>query len=169
MWRAGQTSSISIAWEPVRNLNSWPKPDLWVHTVGVGHAACLNKPSKRAFKQKPIPADLTGSWVNKFPAEMTHNHNFRLNEREVVKVPMMQTKGSFLAASDQELDCDVLRLEYMGGISMLVVVPHKLSGMKTLEAQLKPQVVERWQKSMTNRCLWGQGTGGPRMLGLQSL
>ncbi|XP_030692179.1 heparin cofactor 2 [Globicephala melas] len=92
-----------------------------------------------------------GSWVNKFPAEMTHNHNFRLNEREVVKVPMMQTKGSFLAASDQELDCDVLRLEYMGGISMLVVVPHKLSGMKTLEAQLKPQVVERWQKSMTNR------------------
>ncbi|XP_058897191.1 heparin cofactor 2 [Kogia breviceps] len=92
-----------------------------------------------------------GSWVNKFPVEMTHNHNFRLNERVVVKVPMMQTKGAFLAASDQELDCDVLRLEYMGGISMLVVVPHKLSGMKTLEAQLKPQVVERWQKSMTNR------------------
>uniref|UniRef100_A0AAA9T4Z4 Serpin family D member 1 n=1 Tax=Bos taurus TaxID=9913 RepID=A0AAA9T4Z4_BOVIN len=92
-----------------------------------------------------------GSWVNKFPVEMTHNHNFRLNEREVVKVPMMQTKGAFLAASDQELDCDVLRLEYVGGISMLVVVPHKLSGMKTLESQLTPQAVERWQRSMTNR------------------
>ncbi|KAM6155196.1 heparin cofactor 2 [Rhynchocyon petersi] len=92
-----------------------------------------------------------GSWVNKFPVEMTHNHNFRLNEREVVKVPMMQTKGTFLAASDQELDCEVLQLEYVGGISMLIVVPHKLSGMKTLEAQLVPQVVERWQKSMTNR------------------
>ncbi|KAM9621788.1 heparin cofactor 2 [Trichechus inunguis] len=92
-----------------------------------------------------------GSWVNKFPVEMTHNHNFRLNEREVVKVPMMQTKGTFLAASDQELDCEVLQLEYVGGIGMLIVVPHKLSGMKTLEAQLAPQVVERWQKSMTNR------------------
>ncbi|XP_006894624.1 PREDICTED: heparin cofactor 2 [Elephantulus edwardii] len=92
-----------------------------------------------------------GSWVNKFPVEMTHNHNFRLNEREVVKVPMMQTKGTFLAATDQELDCEVLQLEYVGGISMLIVVPHKLSGMKTLEAQLVPQVVERWQKSMTNR------------------
>uniref|UniRef100_A0A8C6DM80 Serpin family D member 1 n=2 Tax=Moschus moschiferus TaxID=68415 RepID=A0A8C6DM80_MOSMO len=92
-----------------------------------------------------------GSWVNKFPVEMTHNHNFRLNEREVVKVPTMQTKGAFLAASDQELDCDVLRLEYVGGISMLVAVPHKLSGMKTLESQLTPQVVERWQRSMTNR------------------
>ncbi|XP_077016400.1 heparin cofactor 2 [Tamandua tetradactyla] len=92
-----------------------------------------------------------GSWVNKFPVERTHNHNFRLNEREVVKVNMMQTKGNFLAASDQELDCDILQLEYVGGISMLIVVPHKLSGMKTLESQLTPQVVERWQKSMTNR------------------
>lgn len=92
-----------------------------------------------------------GTWVNKFPVEMTHNHNFRLNEREVVKVPMMQTKGNFLAASDQELDCDILQLEYVGGISMLVVIPRKLSAMKTLEAQLTPQVVERWQRSMTNR------------------
>ncbi|XP_007538459.1 heparin cofactor 2 [Erinaceus europaeus] len=92
-----------------------------------------------------------GSWVNKFPVEMTHNHNFRLNEREVVKVSMMQTKGNFLATNDQELDCDVLQLEYVGDISMLVLVPHKLSGMKTLETQLTPQVVERWQKSMTNR------------------
>lgn len=91
--------------------------------------------------------------MNKFPVEMTHNHNFRLNEREVVKVSMMQTKGNFLAANDQELDCDVLQLEYVGGISMLIVVPHKLSGMKTLETQLTPQVVERWQKSMTNRYL----------------
>lgn len=101
--------------------------------------------------------------MNKFPVEMTHNHNFRLNEREVVKVPMMQTKGAFLAASDQELDCAVLQLEYVGGISMLVVVPHKLSGMKTLESQLTPQAVERWQRSMTNRCLGGWGAG-PRSL-----
>lgn len=82
---------------------------------------------------------------------MTHNHNFRLSEREVVKVSMMQTKGNFLAANDQELDCDILQLEYVGDVSMLIVIPRKLSGMKTLEAQLTPQVVERWQKSMTNR------------------
>jgi serine protease inhibitor len=107
--------------------------------------------SKRTFFHLSAPSDFTGTWVNKFPVEMTHNHNFRLNEREVVKVSMMQTKGNFLAANDQELDCDILQLEYVGGISMLIVVPRKLSGMKTLEAQLTPQVVERWQKSMTNR------------------
>lgn len=116
--------------------------------------ACLHVRTtalKEHFHESPVSVDFIGSWVNKFPTEMTHNHNFRLNEREVVKVSMMQTKGSFLATNDQELDCDVLQLEYVGGISMLIVVPHKLSGMKTLETQLTPQVVERWQKSMTNR------------------
>ncbi|XP_020852033.1 heparin cofactor 2 [Phascolarctos cinereus] len=92
-----------------------------------------------------------GTWVNKFSVEMTHNANFRLNEREVVKVPMMQTKGNFPVANDQELDCDVLQLQYVGDISMLIVVPHKLVGMRALEAQLSPRAVERWQKSMTNR------------------
>uniref|UniRef100_A0A6I8NAC0 Serpin family D member 1 n=1 Tax=Ornithorhynchus anatinus TaxID=9258 RepID=A0A6I8NAC0_ORNAN len=92
-----------------------------------------------------------GTWENKFPAEMTHKRNFRLNEREVVKVPMMQTKGNFLAANDHVLDCDVLRLPYVGNISMLVVVPHKLAGMRALESQLTPGVVDGWRRSMTNR------------------
>ncbi|KAM4709557.1 heparin cofactor 2 [Discoglossus pictus] len=92
-----------------------------------------------------------GSWENKFPAEFTQNSNFRLNEKEVVKVPMMKTKGNFLVATDPELDCGVLQLPYVGNISMLIVLPHKLSGMKNLEKQLTPQVVERWQKIMTNR------------------
>lgn len=52
------------------------------------------------LSQRPCLADLTGSWVSKFPAEMTHKHSFRLSEREVVKVPMMHTKGAFLAAGD---------------------------------------------------------------------
>lgn len=82
---------------------------------------------------------------------MTHKRTFRLNEKETVKVPMMQTKGNFLAATDPELDCGVLQLPYVGNISMLIVLPHKLSSMKTLEQQLTPQVVEKWQKSMTNR------------------
>ncbi|XP_066465726.1 heparin cofactor 2 [Tiliqua scincoides] len=92
-----------------------------------------------------------GSWEHKFPVEMTHKRTFRINEKEVVKVPMMQTKANFLATVDNELDCGVLQLPYVGNISMLIVLPHKLSGMKTLEKQLTPQVVERWQKSMTNR------------------
>uniref|UniRef100_A0A8C5MR63 Serpin family D member 1 n=1 Tax=Leptobrachium leishanense TaxID=445787 RepID=A0A8C5MR63_9ANUR len=92
-----------------------------------------------------------GTWENKFPLEFTQNMNFRLNEKEVVKVPMMKTKGNFLVAVDRDLDCEVLQLPYVGNISMLIALPHKLSGMKNLEKQLTPQVVERWQKVMMNR------------------
>ncbi|KAG8146275.1 hypothetical protein E2320_012636 [Naja naja] len=77
--------------------------------------------------------------------------SFRLNEKETVKVPMMKVKANFLATEDNELDCRVLQLPYVGNISMLIVLPYKLSGLKTLENQLSPQVVERWQKDMTNR------------------
>lgn len=94
---------------------------------------------------------LTGTWEKKFPVEMTHKRSFRVNDKLSVKVPMMQTKASFLAATDDELECGILQLPYVGNISMLIVLPHKPSGMNTLEKQLTPMVVERWQKSMTNR------------------
>lgn len=96
---------------------------------------------------------LTGTWENKFPVEMTTKRSFRLNEKQTMKVPMMQTKGNFLAAADPELDCGVIQLPFVGNISMLIVLPHKLSGMKALEKQITPQVVEKWQRSMTNRYL----------------
>ncbi|NXD78870.1 HEP2 protein, partial [Halcyon senegalensis] len=92
-----------------------------------------------------------GTWENKFPVEMTTKRTFRLNEKQTIKVPMMQTKGNFLAAADPDLDCGVIQLPFVGNISMLIVLPHKLSGMKALEKQITPQVVEKWQKSMTNR------------------
>lgn len=85
--------------------------------------------------------------------EMTTKRSFRLNEKQTVKVPMMQTKGTFLAAADPELDCSIIQLPFVGNISMLVVLPHKLAGMKALEKQITPQVVEKWEKSMTNRYL----------------
>uniref|UniRef100_A0A8B9R8T5 Serpin family D member 1 n=1 Tax=Anas platyrhynchos TaxID=8839 RepID=A0A8B9R8T5_ANAPL len=92
-----------------------------------------------------------GTWENKFPVEMTTKRSFRLNDKQTIKVPMMQTKGNFLAAADPDLDCGVIQLPFVGNISMLIVLPHKLSGMKALEKQITPQVVEKWQKSMTNR------------------
>ncbi|KAG8455909.1 hypothetical protein GDO86_001921 [Hymenochirus boettgeri] len=92
-----------------------------------------------------------GSWENKFAVEFTQNMNFRLNDKEIVKVPMMKAKLNVLVAADPELDCGILQLPYVGNISMLIVLPHKLTGMKLLEKQLTPQVVERWQKILANR------------------
>ncbi|XP_078410597.1 heparin cofactor 2 [Cetorhinus maximus] len=94
---------------------------------------------------------LKGSWETKFPIEKTYKGSFWLNEKNTVRVPMMQTKGNFLAAADRELECDILQLMYVGNISMLIVVPRKFSGMRTIETQLMSEVVVKWLNSMTNR------------------
>ncbi|XP_026176983.1 heparin cofactor 2 [Mastacembelus armatus] len=92
-----------------------------------------------------------GTWEQKFPKEMTHYRNFRVSERTNVRVPMMTNKGNYLAAADHELECDVLRLPYTGNISMLIALPRKLTGMRTLEKEISPTVVNKWLTNMTNR------------------
>lgn len=74
-----------------------------------------------------------------------------MNEKHQVRVPMMQNKGTYLAAADHELNCDVLQLPYKGNISMLIAVPQKLSGMKILEQEVSPTVINKWLNNMTNR------------------
>ncbi|XP_078277575.1 heparin cofactor 2 [Rhinoraja longicauda] len=96
---------------------------------------------------------LKGNWATKFLNEKTYSGTFWLNERDLVKVPMMQTRGSFPEASDHKLECDILQLPYVGNISMLIVLPHKFSAMKTVEKQLTSEVVTSWLKSMTNRSI----------------
>uniref|UniRef100_A0A3B4VMN1 Serpin peptidase inhibitor, clade D (heparin cofactor), member 1 n=1 Tax=Seriola dumerili TaxID=41447 RepID=A0A3B4VMN1_SERDU len=92
-----------------------------------------------------------GTWEQKFPKEMTHYRNFRVNEKTNVRVPMMSNKGNYLAAADHELECDILQLPYTGNISMLIALPRKITGMRALEQDLSPTVVNKWLKNMTNR------------------
>ncbi|XP_044232194.1 heparin cofactor 2 [Thunnus albacares] len=92
-----------------------------------------------------------GTWEQKFPKEQTHYRNFRVNEKTTVRVPMMTNKGNYLAAADHELECDILQLPYSGNISMLIALPRKITGMRTLEQDISPTVVNKWLKNMTNR------------------
>ncbi|KAJ0039402.1 hypothetical protein NL108_015551, partial [Boleophthalmus pectinirostris] len=89
-----------------------------------------------------------GTWEQKFPKEMTYYRNFRVNEKITVRVPMMANKGNYMAAADHELDCDILQAR---NISMLIALPRKLTGMRTLEQEISPTVVNKWLKNMTNR------------------
>ncbi|CAL9707602.1 unnamed protein product [Knipowitschia caucasica] len=92
-----------------------------------------------------------GTWEQKFPKETTYYRNFRVNEKTNVRVPMMTNKGNYMAATDHELDCDVLQLPYTGNISMLIALPRKITGMRSLEQEISPTVVYKWLKNMTNR------------------
>lgn len=44
-----------------------------------------------------------------------------------------------------------LQLPYTGNISMLIALPRKITGMRTLEQEISPTVVSKWLKNMTNR------------------
>lgn len=92
-----------------------------------------------------------GTWEQKFPKEMTYYRNFRVDEKTNVRVPMMTNKGNYMAAADHELDCDILQLPYTGNISMLIALPRKITGMRTLEQEISPTVINKWLKNMTNR------------------
>ncbi|KAI1901125.1 hypothetical protein AGOR_G00056980 [Albula goreensis] len=92
-----------------------------------------------------------GTWEQKFPKDMTYTRSFRVTEKQTVRVPMMQNKGNYLAATDHELQCDVLQLPYVGNVSMMVAVPQKISGMRALEQNISATVVSKWLKNMTNR------------------
>ena len=54
----------------------------------------------------------TGTWEQKFPKEGTHYRNFRINEKNHVRVPMMSNKANYLAAADHELECDILQVRH---------------------------------------------------------
>uniref|UniRef100_A0A8C6MJL9 Serpin peptidase inhibitor, clade D (heparin cofactor), member 1 n=2 Tax=Nothobranchius furzeri TaxID=105023 RepID=A0A8C6MJL9_NOTFU len=92
-----------------------------------------------------------GTWEQKFPKETTYYRNFRVNEKTSVRVPMMLNKGNYLAAADHELECDVLQLPYTGSLSMLIALPRKITGMRTLEQEISSTVVNKWLVNMTNR------------------
>ncbi|CAL8330315.1 unnamed protein product [Arctogadus glacialis] len=92
-----------------------------------------------------------GTWEQKFPKEATHYRNFRINEKTNVRVPMMSNKANYQAAADHELECDILQLPYTGNISMLIALPNKISGMRDLEKEISPTIINKWLKNMTNR------------------
>ncbi|KAM3868358.1 heparin cofactor 2 [Diretmus argenteus] len=139
-------------------------------SVNFGDPAFLNKANRRILKltkgliREPLKSVdpnmvlmllnylyFKGTWEQKFPKEMTHYRNFRVNEKTNVRVPMMTNKGNYMAAADHELECDILQLPYTGNISMLIALPRKISGMRTLEQEISPSVVNKWLNQMTNR------------------
>lgn len=64
-------------------------------------------------------------------------------------------EGSHLAFNTlpekHTLSVSHLQLPYRGNISMLIALPRKITGMRTLEQDISPTVVSKWLKNMTNR------------------
>ncbi|XP_069767269.1 heparin cofactor 2-like [Narcine bancroftii] len=92
-----------------------------------------------------------GLWEHKFIKSKTTMLHFHTSRTEVVKVPMMYIRTTFLAATDHTHECDIVSLPYSANASMLVVVPYKISGLRHIERELSWEMVDHWLKDMTNR------------------
>ena len=78
-----------------------------------------------------------GDWATKFDSRGTHDSLFITNAKETVKVNMMFRHDKYRLSVDSTLDCQVLRLPYVGDhLAMFVLLPRQLDGLESLEKSL---------------------------------
>ena len=59
-----------------------------------------------------------GLWEKKFTAGNTKLESFHLNSKESVKVPMMHKKAKFGYLQSEELDADILQMNYQVSLQL---------------------------------------------------
>ncbi|XP_077862480.1 LOW QUALITY PROTEIN: leukocyte elastase inhibitor-like, partial [Saccoglossus kowalevskii] len=92
-----------------------------------------------------------GSWASKFNSENTKNDEFFINKSDKVDVMMMHQKGKYNFGYDKNSDSLLLELPYVGGhLSMVLVLPKKIDGLKHAESMLNADLLESWPKVMGN-------------------
>ena len=84
-----------------------------------------------------------GPWVLPFRKGNTHEAPFHLNAEKAMPAQLMNQTDHFMYAENEELQ--LLELGYANhDISMVVLLPRKVDGLKALEAQLNAQQYESW-------------------------
>lgn len=64
-----------------------------------------------------------GTWELPFNPNNTENARFYVDKYNIVQVPMMFQHGQFYMTYDKELRVKVLRLPYVAGSALLIVLP----------------------------------------------
>ncbi|MHC4945262.1 MAG: serpin family protein [Planctomycetota bacterium] len=87
--------------------------------------------------------DFKGKWVKTFDEAHTEECAFRVNRDSQVMVPMMYKLAEFRLAQDANVN--ILELPYEGDrLSMLVLLPKDVHGLRSLERSLSPKKLEQW-------------------------
>ncbi len=89
-----------------------------------------------------------GTWVTQFDKSDTRDRDFHLNSTEKVKTPMMLLDASPFNYL-QEDEFQVLEMPYDGDrLSMIVVLPIQIDGIKDIEENLTSQNLKQWKENM---------------------
>jgi serpin B len=89
-----------------------------------------------------------GNWANQFKKSLTQDRPFWLRPGRSVQVPMMTQKEEFRYAEHNRFQ--ILELPYAGDeLSMLVLLPKKVDGLKELERVLTKENLAKWTADMS--------------------
>ena len=116
----------------------------WVDDKTRGKIRDLIPPDGLSDQTRLVIADAVyfkGAWVEKFPKDLTHDEPFHLEDGTVARTPLMCRKARFpylQAEGYQAVD-----LPYRGGkLSMLVLLPDRMDGLRDLEKALSGQALD---------------------------
>lgn len=91
-----------------------------------------------------------GNWESRFQTKNTKDGPFHTAPGVTVVAPLMTQQEKFRYADFDSLQ--VLELPYVGKeLSMLVLLPAEVGGLKELEAQLTPEKVKEWESALNQR------------------
>ena len=90
-----------------------------------------------------------GSWVKPFEPEQTKEEEFTLQNGKKELVPMMRRSGKF--RYEERDGAQIVRLPYIGGMSMCVVLPPKETRLPKFCAELRSTIGTSWTVAMEER------------------
>lgn len=93
-----------------------------------------------------------GTWVMPFDESDTREEDFIVNAKKTVTVPMMSQTLFFNFTDNEQLQ--ILELPYEGDrLSMLILLPNDMDGIKSLEESLTAQKISQWKNDLFERKL----------------
>jgi len=88
-----------------------------------------------------------GTWTLPFDEKRTSEQNFIVNAQKTVKVPMM-SRVSYYNYTDTD-KIQILELPYLGDrLSMLILLPNDMDGIKSIEESLSAQKISQWNDDL---------------------
>ncbi|HEY1661344.1 MAG TPA: serpin family protein [Verrucomicrobiae bacterium] len=91
-----------------------------------------------------------GKWASPFETNLTANQPFHLSPEQSITAPLMRQTANFGYAEFPGLQ--VIELPYAGGnLSMIVLLPDKIDGLDSFEAELTTQNLASWTTDLLSQ------------------
>jgi serine protease inhibitor len=135
-----QASSVNFHENPSEACDIINK---WVSESTLGKIVNLFPPNSITSLTRVVLVNAVyfkGDWQDKFDEKNTAKGQFHLDANSTVDVQLMYLKKKFNYGYCPEVgDCQVVELPYIGNeVSMFILLPAKVDGLKQLEEALKP-------------------------------